>query len=245
MAALVELLALTQISCNIVVAVQVASFNSDTKKFADNETPVRTWLITAVICDILMSGTMITLLWRYKQGVRTRSHGLVNQLIRNTVENGAITALCATIQLIVYALFPNILVHVAFAYIGARLYANVLIASLNARKTFRDEIMNQSTNFTVPGASRSDHPSVVGRPGHATPTNTQGRHANNSILDRFRTGLTVGTGTQESRSIQLTTMDTGYDYGYAKNGDDSPVSPTEVTVTHQTVHVVDVEKATL
>lgn len=140
--------------------------------------------------------------------------------------------------------FPSLYI-VSHTCPGLFRYANVLIASLNARKTFRDEIMNQSTNFTVPGASRSDHPSVVGRPGHATPTNTQGRHANNSILDRFRTGLTVGTGTQESRSIQLTTMDTGYDYGYAKNGDDSPVSPTEVTVTHQTVHVVDVEKATL
>ncbi|KZP33396.1 hypothetical protein FIBSPDRAFT_1035981 [Athelia psychrophila] len=74
-----------------------------------------------------------TIWFKSKTGFSSTSNDIVNKIIRLTVQTGAITAIWAAIDLIVY-LTDNTGTHLIFNVPLSKLYSNSLMSSLNTRK---------------------------------------------------------------------------------------------------------------
>ncbi|GJE93552.1 hypothetical protein PsYK624_097110 [Phanerochaete sordida] len=89
------------------------------------------WLISTAVCD---SAIAISLTWhlrRHKTGFQ-HTDDVLNRIIRLTVSNGALTAVWAIVDLILF-LSIKTGVHLALNLPLAKLYTNSLMSSLNSR----------------------------------------------------------------------------------------------------------------
>ncbi|KAJ8087219.1 hypothetical protein PM082_006049 [Marasmius tenuissimus] len=75
---------------------------------------------------------------------------LVDRIIRLTVQTGAVTSLCAIIDLILFLVDPSGL-HLIFNFALAKLYTNTLMSSLNSRQGWAfDSMTNSNSQKTGP-----------------------------------------------------------------------------------------------
>ncbi|KAI0368658.1 hypothetical protein BV20DRAFT_452243 [Pilatotrama ljubarskyi] len=86
--------------------------------------------------DVLLSGTLVTLLARSRTG-SSIANRLINRLLFYTINTGLLTSLCAVLSLIMVLVSPTTSIYVMFYYIGAHLYSVSLLATLNARAGLR------------------------------------------------------------------------------------------------------------
>ncbi|KZP05237.1 hypothetical protein FIBSPDRAFT_1054203 [Athelia psychrophila] len=100
--------------------------------FIKFEVIVIVWLVAAVVTDVSIA-IALTYYLKSKTGFSSASNDIVNKIIRLTVQTGAITAIWATIDLIVY-LTDNTGTHLIFNVPLSKLYSNSLMSSLNTRK---------------------------------------------------------------------------------------------------------------
>ncbi|GLB40358.1 hypothetical protein LshimejAT787_0802290 [Lyophyllum shimeji] len=100
------------------------------------DTALAVSLIATCICDTSIALTMLALLRQARQNaVFRRTDLLINRLIATSLESGAVTAIMAILELSSYAANRRSMVYVVIVSIRGNLYANVLFASLNRRKT--------------------------------------------------------------------------------------------------------------
>ncbi|KAI0648686.1 hypothetical protein C8Q79DRAFT_463667 [Trametes meyenii] len=97
-----------------------------------------TWLISAgaamaVVADGLLAGVLVTVLRRNMTGMK-RMDTIVDILILYTISTGLLTGIVNFLSFIFSLLSPSKLVYTAFGIVCTKLYANSLLASLNARK---------------------------------------------------------------------------------------------------------------
>ncbi|KAI0768342.1 hypothetical protein BD413DRAFT_614651 [Trametes elegans] len=142
-------LALTQGSAAIASGVLL----KDIRTAADQSrtTPaIATWLGGSALADIVIAVTMTFLLLRTKTGFR-RSDSLVNKLVRLAIESGTITASVAIVDVVMFAALPQTLYHECPALALAKLYANMLLTSLNNRAFLHAATEVSSTAHTASG----------------------------------------------------------------------------------------------
>ncbi|KAJ7656509.1 hypothetical protein DFH06DRAFT_1199773 [Mycena polygramma] len=104
------------------------------------------WLAGSLTTDILIAGTMTWLLYISKP--ETNINGtidVINRLIINTVQTGAITVVAATIQMALFIRFIDANYYFSAGYILGKLYSNSFIATLNARKSRMPQVANFSS----------------------------------------------------------------------------------------------------
>ncbi|KIY70896.1 hypothetical protein CYLTODRAFT_160531 [Cylindrobasidium torrendii FP15055 ss-10] len=89
--------------------------------------------------DILITVTLIYLLHRSKSGMR-KSDAMVNSLILFALNTGLLTSLCALMSLIMILIYPDTFLYIAFFFCLSRLYANSLMATLNARRKLKNAV---------------------------------------------------------------------------------------------------------
>ncbi|KIJ67091.1 hypothetical protein HYDPIDRAFT_55600, partial [Hydnomerulius pinastri MD-312] len=91
------------------------------------------WLVISAVCDILITARTLHLLFRSQGGsdFSTSTQTLVHKLIKLTIETGLVTVV-ATILEFILARTVGIAHHAVF-YFLSKLYANCLLATLNAR----------------------------------------------------------------------------------------------------------------
>jgi hypothetical protein len=95
------------------------------------------WLGGSAICDIIIASTILVLQGRILKGLE-KSHQLttrVERMMGTAVDTGMITAVGAAIELLFFLTLRETLVHFSLFYILPKLYANCLMATLNARLT--------------------------------------------------------------------------------------------------------------
>ncbi|KZW01618.1 hypothetical protein EXIGLDRAFT_760543 [Exidia glandulosa HHB12029] len=92
------------------------------------------WLVSATVCDILISIVLVLLLRSKKSGIRA-TDDTIDMIISLTVRTGLVTALTAIFELIAYLGFTTNGAHLAFGLILAKLYVNMVLSSLNSRRT--------------------------------------------------------------------------------------------------------------
>ncbi|RPD62053.1 hypothetical protein L226DRAFT_535433 [Lentinus tigrinus ALCF2SS1-7] len=93
--------------------------------------------IFAAAGDVVIAFILCTILQFSKTGFE-RSNLLINKLILFSVNTGLLTSICACISLITILALPDTFVYIFFFFMIGRLYANSLMATLNARKGLRD-----------------------------------------------------------------------------------------------------------
>ncbi|EIM80145.1 uncharacterized protein STEHIDRAFT_126138 [Stereum hirsutum FP-91666 SS1] len=89
------------------------------------------WLAGSAFCDSMITVVLVTYLRRNKTGFVV-TDGVVDKIIRLTVQTGAITSAVAIIDLVLFLANPAGL-HLAFNIPLSKLYTNSLLSSLNAR----------------------------------------------------------------------------------------------------------------
>lgn len=86
------------------------------------------------------------------------THALVTKLVQLIVETGMLTALMATIDLILFMAFPHTAYHAAIALTLAKLYSNSMLVILNSRIRIiggRNPIPGDTIAVDVSGSYRS------------------------------------------------------------------------------------------
>lgn len=109
------------------------------------------WLVCAAVADVLITATLV---W-YLRGKRTgfvATDDIIDRITRLTVQTGALTALFAVVDVILFIASPTTM-HLLFNFPLAKLYTNSLMSNLNSRAAW------ESSNSKF-GSSESDH----GRP---------------------------------------------------------------------------------
>ncbi|CDO76914.1 hypothetical protein BN946_scf184398.g2 [Trametes cinnabarina] len=106
-------------------------------------------LSTAASLDILIAGALCYFLRRG----RSRFSGMdriVDAITLYTIENGLLTCIATVVSLICWVSMPTNLIFLGLHFAISKLYANSLLATLNARKS----LLNKSQGSTADG----DHP---------------------------------------------------------------------------------------
>ncbi|KAF9468356.1 hypothetical protein BDZ94DRAFT_782352 [Collybia nuda] len=100
----------------------------------DQKPFVIVWLGGSTFVDIVITISMVTLLFRAKKSTTFQTtHSGISKLITVTIETGMATAIGALVELILFVVFPMNNLHFIVFLVLAKLYSNTLLATLNSR----------------------------------------------------------------------------------------------------------------
>ncbi|EKM51210.1 uncharacterized protein PHACADRAFT_200032 [Phanerochaete carnosa HHB-10118-sp] len=139
------------ISCcgglGVAIAVVWVQHYSDFSKF-DQTGAI--WLVSTAVCDTTIAVALTWHLRRYKTGFQ-RTDDILNKIVLHTFSTGAITAIWAIIDLILF-LSISTGIHLIFNLPLAKLYTNSLMSSLNSRSgwKFGAELDRDARNTSEP-----------------------------------------------------------------------------------------------
>ncbi|EIW80013.1 hypothetical protein CONPUDRAFT_74297 [Coniophora puteana RWD-64-598 SS2] len=119
----------TAIACQIIPEFQ---------NFQRFEVIVILWLASAALCDCIVTASLVYHLQTQRQGF-SNSDSVIDKIIALTVQTGMITAVWATIDLVLFLTNRNGY-HLIFNYNLCNLYSNCLMSTLNARTYFREAV---------------------------------------------------------------------------------------------------------
>ncbi|TFK20337.1 hypothetical protein FA15DRAFT_708206 [Coprinopsis marcescibilis] len=154
--ALVFLLALVQFGAGIGISVQFSKVNREITRFG-TVTAIKTHLLSALICDSIITITLVIMFNRYRSRSSIHStRSMLASLSRNTVESGLIITVFAILNLTFYYTTPNNMIHVAFQWLLGRVYANVLLASM-VRSRSKQRANDRTSHSTTPMLPSTGH----------------------------------------------------------------------------------------
>ncbi|KAJ6489732.1 hypothetical protein C8R45DRAFT_1138365 [Mycena sanguinolenta] len=95
---------------------------------------VTVWMIGSVACDVLITLALTGILWRHKRQTKyAETSGILNRLIRMSIETGALTSVTAIVEISLWLSWERFYYHFVPFLILGKLYSNVLMATLNCR----------------------------------------------------------------------------------------------------------------
>ncbi|KAF7378189.1 hypothetical protein MSAN_00243500 [Mycena sanguinolenta] len=95
---------------------------------------VTVWMIGSVACDVLITLALTGILWRHKRRTKfAETSGILNRLIRISIETGALTSVTAIVEISLWLSWEQFYYHFVPFLILGKLYSNVLMATLNCR----------------------------------------------------------------------------------------------------------------
>ncbi|KAJ7187265.1 hypothetical protein C8R46DRAFT_1207224 [Mycena filopes] len=159
---------------------------------------ITVWLTTSAVCDVLISISLVYIFSRQKQESNfPRTQGIINKLIRFSVETGSITSIGAIIDVILWLTTGHKWnIHFIFWLVIGKLYSNMLMATLNARAPiFRGDAFNSTAPQSV-STFWADAPSK----GQRAPLQTSGLN----LHHRSGTGVNVTQTTATLRDDTIT-----------------------------------------
>ncbi|KAF5368898.1 hypothetical protein D9758_002938 [Tetrapyrgos nigripes] len=146
---LIVLVALMQCTSALVASIRF-TINSDLALLPSLSSGFTVWLAGSFVADILIAMCMLFVLKRAQaKAVTKRSETLITRLLVNAVNTGAVTAIAAFIDLILFVVYKDNNYHQAPAFLLGKLYSNVLLANLNARVQNKDLEMETQITPTV------------------------------------------------------------------------------------------------
>ncbi|KAJ7210038.1 hypothetical protein GGX14DRAFT_565840 [Mycena pura] len=149
--ALIACVMLTQMTLASYYGIVVSVTERTVAKLISLSPEVTAWLVGSATCDLLITITLVSILWRQRQETRfQRTTGIINKLIRFSVETGSVTSAAAIIEVILWLTSRQWNFHFIFFLVIGKLYSNMLMATLNCRAP-----MFQSENSTMVGQPTS------------------------------------------------------------------------------------------
>uniref|UniRef100_A0A0W0G402 DUF6534 domain-containing protein n=1 Tax=Moniliophthora roreri TaxID=221103 RepID=A0A0W0G402_MONRR len=111
------------------------------------------WLAGSFVADVLITMSMFWILHNAKTNSSfARSEALINRLISNTIQTGALTVVVATVDLALFVRLTDATYHFVPAYILGKLYTNSFMAMLNARTSTSVGSVASSSGGTSSGS---------------------------------------------------------------------------------------------
>ncbi|KAJ7729817.1 hypothetical protein B0H16DRAFT_225706 [Mycena metata] len=112
---------------------------------------VKTWLIIAAVCDVFITTILIIIFHQYRiqlPAEERRTDTFMVKLMLNTIETGAVTSVTAIIYLVLFLLYPQSNLEEIPTFILGKLYANVLLFTLNVRRFWANHMKPEIGTFT-------------------------------------------------------------------------------------------------
>ncbi|KAJ7454341.1 hypothetical protein B0H11DRAFT_2287980 [Mycena galericulata] len=176
------------------------------------------WLSGSAACDLLITASLVYILTHHKRASQYRhTAGLINKLIRFSVETGSVTSVAALVEVTLWLTCRKWNIHYIFFFVLGRLYSNVLMATLNCRAPIFQRA--SPTAITIPQSSfwiepeiergQSMNLNLISRTGANGSRTTSGPIADDTIaMSNFDsntdvTGARSGVAKSEKRSAQL------------------------------------------
>ncbi|KAF8808497.1 hypothetical protein BYT27DRAFT_7189007 [Phlegmacium glaucopus] len=106
--------------------------------------PALMWFISAVIADVLITSVLVYNLSKRKTGF-SGTDDAIEKIIRMTVQTGMLTAFCAIADVIFFLSLPHTALNFVWDIALAKLYANCLMSTLNARSGLHDLISHKAS----------------------------------------------------------------------------------------------------
>ncbi|KII83895.1 hypothetical protein PLICRDRAFT_179929 [Plicaturopsis crispa FD-325 SS-3] len=146
----IVLLAICSCLCSIGTSIAISMVPNFTE-FQRFKIVVIVWLVCSALCDVIITFALVWHLRRHKTGF-SATDDIVNRIIRATVQTGLLTAIWASVDLVVFLVNPTGL-HLVFNVPLSKLYTNSLLSSMNARGGWQAS----SSNRTPSGVDSRSH----------------------------------------------------------------------------------------
>ncbi|KAI0643493.1 hypothetical protein C8Q79DRAFT_1012763 [Trametes meyenii] len=116
------------------------------------------WLVSAaygfaVAADVILTGALVFVLRKARTGSK-RSDPILDVLTIYTINTGLLTSIVSIAVFIFALILPGNLIYAGISIVGAKLYANSVLAVLNSRKSIDNCFMDDFTSFSVGARSR-------------------------------------------------------------------------------------------
>ncbi|KAF6759447.1 hypothetical protein DFP72DRAFT_135208 [Ephemerocybe angulata] len=148
---IIFLLSFSQCGAAIAATMLFMTSGRDGARLVVLKPAVVTWISLTIACDTLVALSIVIPLLKYKRTSQfSRSREIIDAVVLKTVENGTIIVLFSIPYLIVFIKYPNTMIAPAFEHVLSRLYANVLLATLNGRQRLRETGDGMSKADTTP-----------------------------------------------------------------------------------------------
>jgi len=138
---IISVLSVASFGGGLLVTVFV-SIRNEFREFQSFSGAVIVWLICSAVCDVLIAVVLTYSLTSRKTGF-TAVDGQINRIIRLTVQTGAITAVAALADLILFLALPATTLNFIPDFPLSKLYTISLLSTLNARARGRSEDVEQ------------------------------------------------------------------------------------------------------
>ncbi|KAJ7126649.1 hypothetical protein C8R46DRAFT_1104322 [Mycena filopes] len=138
---LISVLAIISFGGGLLVTVFV-SIRNEFQQFQSFSWAVIIWLVSSAVVDVLIAAKLTHSLSSRKTGFSAMD-GQINRIIRLTVQTGAITAVVALADVILFLVFPTTTLQFIVDFPLSKLYTICLLSTLNARSRGRSEDVEQ------------------------------------------------------------------------------------------------------
>ncbi|KAJ7773738.1 hypothetical protein DFH07DRAFT_140885 [Mycena maculata] len=151
-AIVIDLVAVMQMTSGLAAGIQTAFIPIE--KVGELAPQFTIWLAGSFGADVLIVVSMLWILHQNKGGIAA-TNGLIDRLTVRVVHSGAVTAIAAGVELVLFIRMSTTFVHDTPALFLGKLYSNVLLANLNTRRR------NDTTYSTgVISVISPDHPMI-------------------------------------------------------------------------------------
>ncbi|KAJ7034042.1 hypothetical protein C8F04DRAFT_1102892 [Mycena alexandri] len=138
---LISALAVVSFGGAVLVTIFV-TIRNEFQEFQSFSWAVIIWLISSAVVDVLIAAKLTHSLSTRRTGFSAMD-GQINRLIRLTVQTGAITAIVALVDVVLFLAFPQTTLQFIVDFPLPKLYAICLLSTLNARSRGRTEDAEQ------------------------------------------------------------------------------------------------------
>ncbi|KAI0643494.1 hypothetical protein C8Q79DRAFT_1012764 [Trametes meyenii] len=111
------------------------------------------WLVSiaygfAVSSDVILTSALVFVLQKSRTGSK-RTNSILDILIIYTINTGLLTSVVSIAVFIFAIILPGNLIYAGVSIVGAKLYANSVLAVLNSRKSIDNQFMDGFTSFGI------------------------------------------------------------------------------------------------
>ncbi|KAJ7588200.1 hypothetical protein C8J56DRAFT_1050259 [Mycena floridula] len=132
---IIIVIAMVSFAASIWTTVLVA-LQPDFSKYSQIRAAPSTWLITSATADIIIAGVLVYSMHTRKSGVNTSLDAYMNYIIRVTVQTGALTAVFALCDALIFSILKDTTIFFAWDLSLSKLYLMTILCSLNTRDSF-------------------------------------------------------------------------------------------------------------
>ncbi|PPQ72063.1 hypothetical protein CVT24_008291 [Panaeolus cyanescens] len=151
------LLVLLRLTFSIVVIIKGFQMTSIAQFVRDSQVALTVMLSVSVGCDVVIAGSMCYYLNRQRSAFNKNTSKIIDKIIAWTIETGLASSVTGIVMLVCFLRFPHKFIWVSAFVLLSRIFANSLLASLNARTILRttkfDALQPTSPTF-APGNVR-------------------------------------------------------------------------------------------